>query len=378
MTRCTVRHMAGALCVLAALIAGPAAAPAHAQSSQLIVDLLTSPQKHWNTTVVVRGHVKTVTPNPPGTNRGTYVFRDSSDCDITVVTNELPSVGKEYTLTATVEQETPDAAVPVLREVGRRVGVTVGAVAASPEAAPRAPAAPVAAAPATPTPAPAPATPTSVPVITPAPVTPAVPESAPAVSEGMSARVIYGLIAVIAILSLGLIIAFRPRKAAVPMVELEPRVIVQSSRVLPQLPSVDPAVVAAAAAADQATRFVSPKPVAPAAATTIFVDLGADLVVAEGPDTGKKFPLTKPRITIGRRGGRANEVELTDQSVSREHAKIVYNPTDQTFNLINESTTNPARVNGTAIESALLQNNDLIQLGSTGLKFVRKPAGSSA
>lgn len=368
MTRRTLRKTGGVIAFAMTLLFAPFfAAPMHAQTPQLIVDLLTAPQKHWNTTVVVKGHVRTVAPNPPGTNRGTFVFRDSSDSDIVVATNELPSVGKEYTLTAIVEQETPDATVPVLRELSRRVGVSA-APAASAESAPKTPAAKDAA----PVPPTAPAAPTPTPAPSLAPVTP---EPAAEAAQGISTTMIYSLLGVIAILSLGLIIAFRPKRAEPPMVELEPRVIVQSPRAMPQLPG---AAGPADPAADQATRFVPPKPVAPAAATTVFVDLGADLVVAEGPDAGKKFPLTKPRITLGRRGGRQNEVELSDQSVSREHAKIIYNPTDQTFNLINESVTNPARVNGTAVESALLQPNDMIQLGSTTVKFVRKSAGPSA
>lgn len=346
-----------------------------AQTPQLIVDLLTTPQKFWNTTVVVKGHVKTVAPNPPGTNRGTFVFRDSSDSDITVVTDELPSIGKEYTIVALVEQEKPDVTVPVLRERSRRVGIVVGAAPASTESAP--------------TPKPMPAAPAPAPVVTTAPAAPATPPTAaPAVTPapapaavdspsflGLSSAMTYGLIVAVALLSLGLILMFRPKSA--PTQELEPRVIVHAQRVPAQIagpapapPSMDPA--------DQATKFVTPKPVATAAATTVFIDLGADLVISEGPDTGKKFPLTKPRVTIGRRGARQNEVELSDQSVSREHAKIVYNPTDQTFNLINESVTNPTRVNGTAIESALLQPNDLIQLGATTITFVRKHAGPSA
>lgn len=368
MTYRTLRHTGRVLALAMTLLFGPSVlAPLHAQSTQLIVDLLTTPQKFWNTTVVVKGHVRTVTPNPPGTSRGTFVFRDSSDSDITVATTELPSVGKEYTLTATVEQETPDATVPVLHEVTRRVGVI--ALPAAPNAAPKVPKDAAPAPPATSAPAPVTAAPAAAPAPTLAPLTP---EPVSDAAAGLSTTMIYSLLGVIAILSLGLILAFRPKRAEPPMVELEPRVIVQGSRSMPQLPGAPRAVEPAA---DLATRFVAPKPVAPAAATTIFVDLGADLVVAEGPDSGKKFPLTKPRITIGRHGGRANDVELIDQSVSREHAKIIYNPTDRTFNLINESVTNPVRVNGTAVESALLQPNDMIQLGSTALKFVRTSAG---
>ena len=130
---------AGTWCatLLAACVLAPwLMAPVRAQSLQLIVDLLTTPQKYWNTTVTVRGHVRAVTPNPPGTSRGSYVFRDSSDSDITVKTSELPAIGKEYTVIATVEQETPEATVPVLREVSRRLGIAAAAPATTEPAAP--------------------------------------------------------------------------------------------------------------------------------------------------------------------------------------------------------------------------------------------------
>lgn len=345
-----------------------------AQSPQLIVDLLTAPQKHWNTTVVVRGHVKSVTPNPPGTNRGTFIFRDSSDADISVVTSELPSVGKEYTVTAIVRQETPDAAVPVLHEVSRAVGLVTAPSPSAPVPTTKTPAA--APRPAAPAVAQAPVA--APPVVVPAAPPPVAPTPAATTWMGFSTTQLYGLALVIAVISVGLIAAFRPRRAAPPAVELEPRVIVQAPHVMPPLPTSLPPASAPSFAGDAATRYVAPRPAPAAAATTLFVDLGADLLVTEGPERGKTFPLTKPRITIGRPGARQNEVSINDESVSREHAKIVFNPAERTFNLINESTTNPARVNGTAIESALLQNNDVIQLGATSLKFVRRATGPSA
>ena len=100
----------------------------------------------------------------------------------------------------------------------------------------------------------------------------------------------------------------------------------------------------------------------------------------DGPDRGKHFVLTKPRIGIGRSGSRQNEVTLTDETVSREHAKIIYSSSDQSFRLINESSTNPVKVNGNAAESVLLQDDDVIKLGASSLKFkkVWSPAGPKA
>jgi pSer/pThr/pTyr-binding forkhead associated (FHA) protein len=107
-------------------------------------------------------------------------------------------------------------------------------------------------------------------------------------------------------------------------------------------------------------------------ATEVFFDLGAELAVTDGPDRGKHFNLTKPAITIGRSGARQNDVTLSDASVSREHAKIIYSAAEKTFRLINESATNPVRLNGNAVDTALIKDGDTLQLGSTIFKFNKR------
>ena len=99
------------------------------------------------------------------------------------------------------------------------------------------------------------------------------------------------------------------------------------------------------------------------------MNLGAQLSVSEGPDRGKQFPMTKPVVTLGRSGGRQNDITLSDSTVSREHAKIICSTAERTFRLINESTTNPARLNGNAIDTVLIKDGDSLQLGATVLKF---------
>src|SRR5205085_2508287 len=72
------------------------------------------------------------------------------------------------------------------------------------------------------------------------------------------------------------------------------------------------------------TRIVEAPLPALAAPTEIFLDVGASVEVTNGPDEGRQFMLSKPRISIGRPGARANEITLNDDTVSREHARIVY------------------------------------------------------
>lgn len=97
----------------------------------------------------------------------------------------------------------------------------------------------------------------------------------------------------------------------------------------------------------------------------------AELRATSGPDTGKVFPLMMPTVLIGRDGvgARRNHVSLTDKSVSREQARVIIDTANKTFNLINESSTNKAKVNGAPVDSAILKNGDELEFGMTKLKF---------
>jgi len=104
--------------------------------------------------------------------------------------------------------------------------------------------------------------------------------------------------------------------------------------------------------------------------TQVYVSLGADLIVEKGPERGKEFSLHKQVTTIGRPGARKNDVELADDTVSKEQASIFYDNIKKTFTLRNESTTNPTLLNKNIItEAAELHNSDLIEIGKTVLKF---------
>lgn len=343
-----------------------AASALHAQTRELIVDILTSPSRYWNRSVTLHGHIRRVTPDPPGTSRGMYLLRDSSDQDLMVYTNDLPSLGKEYTVTGRVEQATPDAMVPVLREARRSLS---GADAPRPAPAP-------APQPAQPAAAPPPSA--SVPAPAPAPaVTPAAPVAVAVPPAGGVNGLTYGLLALAGLLSIALIVAFWPRKRAAPpssAMKLPPPPI---SAVSMPVPPRNPLPPAPPPAAGKPTELLAHRaaPAPEVKATEIFRDLGAELSVLDGPEKGRAFPLTKPRIAIGRAGGRANDLTLHDDTVSREHARIVHTPADGTFRLINESGTNPVLVNGQEVESALLQDGDVIRLGATSLKFVRTRQG---
>jgi len=89
--------------------------------------------------------------------------------------------------------------------------------------------------------------------------------------------------------------------------------------------------------------------------------------IIEGMDTGKKFPLDKDKIHIGRKSGSHDtekEIELPkkDKSISRHHAIIEKRGWE--FYLINEKPENITLLNGVQVtEPRPLLNNDKIQTG---------------
>lgn len=122
------------------------------------------------------------------------------------------------------------------------------------------------------------------------------------------------------------------------------------------------------------TRKVSPAgPAVPSPTpdrTQVYVGLGADLIVEKGPERGKEFSLHKQVTTIGRPGARKNDLELADDTVSKEQASIFYDNIKKKFTIRNESTTNPTLLNKNIItEAAELHNSDLIEIGKTVLRF---------
>jgi hypothetical protein len=350
---------------------------AQTPSPELIVDICATPHRYWNKYVMLKGHVRTVTANPPGTNRGSYVLRDSSDVDITILTSDLPAQGKEYTVYGNVEQTSPDSKVPVIREFRRASGSEPPP---HQEARPRRPApseeseyepAPVKrrVAPQVSQPAPAPQ---------PAPVTkevaPTVIPSTPAAkTTGTSMNLIIGIVGLAALIVIVVVVmVMRPKKPAPAPASSYARPVTTAAPppIRPPAPPPPTSGRTVNAAPRSAATQVVPPP-APKA-TEVYFDLGMELAVTDGPDRGKRFPITKLSITLGRSGARQNDVTLSDGTVSREHAKIIYASAEKTFRLINESTTNPARLNGNPIDAAVIKEGDIIQIGSSIMKFSKK------
>jgi hypothetical protein len=287
------------------------ASAAFAQSTW-IIDILTNPARFWNTTVTVTGQVQAVTPNPAGTTRGTYTLLDDSCPNpLTIRTDDLPPISRNFKVTGVIIQDPAAANVPLMKELSR--------------AAP-----------------------------------------------GMASTTLYLLIGAgvvfVILLSTFIVLLTKPRRAAVPAETIRPQVrpAAGPTFVPPPPPPAD-----ASKTMKMPTAAV-PGPAA-AAKTQVFISLGADIVIDKGPDKGKEFALHQQVTTIGRAGTRKNDIELNDETVSKEQASIFYDNVKKQFTVANESATNPTRVNGQAISGpTIVENGAIIEMGRSVLLFKKE------
>lgn len=96
----------------------------------------------------------------------------------------------------------------------------------------------------------------------------------------------------------------------------------------------------------------------------------AKLVLSlDGAVIGSHF-LEKERLTIGRK--QECDIRIDDQGVSKEHAAIVTVGNDQI--LEDAHSTNGTLVNGKKVARHILQNGDVIEIGSYRLKYINQKA----
>ena len=89
------------------------------------------------------------------------------------------------------------------------------------------------------------------------------------------------------------------------------------------------------------------------------------LAVISGTDSGRNFPIEKPRVVIGRSGA---DVPLSDSEISRAHAAVEIE--DDLVTLVDLASTNGTFVNGNRIESAELENYGEFEVGGTTLMLI--------
>lgn len=88
----------------------------------------------------------------------------------------------------------------------------------------------------------------------------------------------------------------------------------------------------------------------------------------------KEIPLTKERMTIGRKPH--NDIQIDNLAISGEHAVVVTILNDSFLEDLHS--TNGTFVNGHSVEKHFLQNGDVIELGKYRLKFVNEVPAQAA
>ncbi|MGZ6470614.1 MAG: FHA domain-containing protein [Bdellovibrio sp.] len=92
-----------------------------------------------------------------------------------------------------------------------------------------------------------------------------------------------------------------------------------------------------------------------------------DLEIVAGPHTGTKLNFSKPSVTIGR--GPENDVVLSgDPRVSRQHAEIKARGPGE-FVVVNLSSKNFILLNGQTVQTEILTNGSVVQIGDTEILF---------
>lgn len=86
----------------------------------------------------------------------------------------------------------------------------------------------------------------------------------------------------------------------------------------------------------------------------------------------KEIPLTKERLTIGRRA--TNDIQIDNLAISGQHAVVVTILNDSFLEDLNS--TNGTQVNGQPVKKCFLKNGDDIELAKYKLKYVIDPPSS--
>ncbi|MGE0455760.1 MAG: FHA domain-containing protein [Vicinamibacteria bacterium] len=91
------------------------------------------------------------------------------------------------------------------------------------------------------------------------------------------------------------------------------------------------------------------------------------LAVLQGPATGQIFPISKPRVVIGRAGG-GGDVQIDDAEASRQHAAVEILGDHAIVRDL--GSTNGTFVDSLRIQQEVLQNQGEFRIGSHVLMFI--------
>ncbi|OBJ10297.1 FHA domain-containing protein [Mycobacterium sp. 1465703.0] len=95
----------------------------------------------------------------------------------------------------------------------------------------------------------------------------------------------------------------------------------------------------------------------------------AMLVVKRGPNVGARFVLNQPVMNAGRHP--ASDIFLDDITVSRRHAE--FRSENGEFRVVDLGSLNGTYLNRAAVDSAVLTNGDVLQVGNFRLVFLAAP-----
>jgi hypothetical protein len=95
-------------------------------------------------------------------------------------------------------------------------------------------------------------------------------------------------------------------------------------------------------------------------------DEGPLLVVRKGPQPGERFFLDRSRLVIGR--DPQSDIFLNDMTVSRAHAVIESG--ERGVRVSDSGSLNGTYVNGVVAEEALLNDGDVLQIGTFQMLFL--------
>ena len=96
-------------------------------------------------------------------------------------------------------------------------------------------------------------------------------------------------------------------------------------------------------------------------------DMDVMVVVVEGKEIGREYPITKVKVIVGRDGGNA-DIQVEDAGISRQHAEISLDKTS--WYLRDLGSTNGTLKNGTKIVRSTLRHGEKFKLGETTLQFL--------
>jgi pSer/pThr/pTyr-binding forkhead associated (FHA) protein len=100
----------------------------------------------------------------------------------------------------------------------------------------------------------------------------------------------------------------------------------------------------------------------------------ARLVIKNGGFEGMSFELSAAETLIGRNPG--TDITLLDEGISREHAIILYDESEDSYVVEDLQSTNGTQVNGKRVRSVALSDGDELRVGRTLFQFLREAEGS--